>query len=77
MSRRKAVQFSRAGLNAGDGGGGGGDEGSGEKVSKDSVKKSSLKEGREDSIFANLLAVVAPLCHGLFWQSASFATLRG
>ena len=46
MSRRKAVQFSRAGLNAGSGGGGdGGDDG---EVVKESVKKTSLKEGREE-----------------------------
>ena len=60
MSRRKAVQFSRAGFNAGDGGDDGG--GGGVKVAEDSaVKKPSLKEGREDTafIFANLSAVTA------------------
>ena len=47
MSRRKAVQFSRAGFNAGDGGD---DGGGGSKVAEGSaVKKPSLKEGRVDT----------------------------
>ena len=48
MSRRKAaVQFSRAGLNAGSGGGDGGDGEGGGKDTKDLDKKTSLKEGRD------------------------------
>ena len=50
MSRRKAVQFSRAGFNAGSGGGDGGDDdgGSGGKiVEEETDKRASLKEGRE------------------------------
>ena len=59
MSRRKAaVQFSRAGLNAGSGGGDGGDGGGG-NVSQDLDKKTSLKEGRDWTAFvsANLSSV--------------------
>ena len=64
MSRRKAVQFSRAGLNAGSGGGGDGgdDDGGGGKVVKESVKKTSLKEGRERRtafVFANLFLIMS------------------
>ena len=49
MSRRKAVQFSRAGFNAGDGGDDGGVDGGSKVAEGSAVKKPSLKEGRRDT----------------------------